>query len=229
MKLAKRRLSDPGPKSPHFKGDAKSCPFARILDDEVLYKKLVLTMALQRQPKESSDRTNEPPPSSVIGEGFYWKEYPPCEQILYDSMEKYYDLSTRQRQSKHQQAFNNALVKQVRDVAEANGYEFHPYFTDKRLRDRIRCFFKVRTLLSLLRLIVRNYFPEFAHICLALQTHLQNAKKRLTTMQKHSNSLEHRATLKGLIETVEASNILPGLDHPEEIEHVQKRRRCSVC
>lgn len=126
-------------------GDAGGNPFDLILRDHELYRRLVLTMALERSPKENKDNSDQPP--SEISEGFYWKDFPPLERLLFDSMEGYYTLSTNKRQSKQQQAFNNALVENIRSTAIESGYTFHSYFEidDKRLRDRIRCFFKVRT------------------------------------------------------------------------------------
>jgi hypothetical protein len=212
-------------------------PFQQILQDEVLFKRLVLTMALQRQPKDTGGGTgyNEPPPTT-IGEGFYWKEYPECEQVLYDAMEDYYELSTRQRQSKHQQAFNNALVEKVRMTSKQHGFDFDPFFTDKKLRDRIRCFFKVRTDIGgemnhYFCTRVRNLHTHL--LCrLPLQTHLQNAKKRLTTMQKHNMSLEHKATLRTLIGETQATTPRAPIDDTgswdEMDEHSHKRRR-SIC
>lgn len=73
-------------------------PFAQILADRALYQRCVLTMALQREPKGNQLDNDTNPPPSIISEGFYWKDYPPCEKILFDAMEHYYELSTQQRQ-----------------------------------------------------------------------------------------------------------------------------------
>jgi hypothetical protein len=78
--------------------------------------------------------------------------------VLKKHMARYYDLSTTKCQSAQQQAFNNDLVVLVRGVAKDRGWRFHPTFTDKSLRDRIRCYYK---------------------------THIQNAKKRLRTMVRN--------------------------------------------
>jgi hypothetical protein len=179
----------------------------RLEEDKELHKKLILRMALQR-PRAPSNPHPTKQPARVIGEGFYWKEYPTLEDVLYEHMEEYYEWSTRERQSKHQQAFNNALVEKVRGVAFAEGNQFDPvHFTDKRLRDRIRCFYK---------------------------THLQNAKKRLSTMRKHLGSEEHRAALQNLINQAEntpkfQNRLIPAVstsdDESESIAEAPKRKR----
>ncbi|GMI16604.1 hypothetical protein TrLO_g15624 [Triparma laevis f. longispina] len=144
-------------------------------DDEILglalrdhrtKKHLLLEMALSRD----NPRTSlVDPKAGIIGEGFFWGNYPKLERVLRARMDEYYELSTAKRQSKEQQQFNNQLVESIRIQAEANGWVFDPkVFDDKKIRDRIRCFFK---------------------------THIQNAKKRLKTVLKN----QHKKTNENLI------------------------------
>jgi len=152
------------------------------LQEPDVCKRLVLAMALERPRAlhHGSDGDNAKPPSPLIQLGFFWKDYPILEGLLYDHMPLYYEWSTHQRQSKHQQAFNNGLVEKTRLVACEQGLTFCSQFTDKKLRDRIRCFFK---------------------------THLQNAKKRLHTMMKHLDAPLVRQTLMEMME--KSKDLLP--------------------
>lgn len=111
-------------------------------------------------------------------------------------MTKYYEISAIQRNYKVQQSFNNLLVEQVRKAAKDSGFEVDPNFDDKKLRDRIRCFYK---------------------------THLQNAKKRLATLQKHADLDENRSLVAVFIRCVrnpnltleESLNMAEGTCHPQ--------------
>jgi len=133
-----------------------------------LCKRLLLSMALVR----TNPRT---PPScypshgTVLADRFHWAAYPPLDSILRKNMKRYYELSTDKCQSRDQQEFNNRLVHLIRKEATKYGWEFdEKVFDDKKIRDRIRCFYK---------------------------THIQNAKKRLKTMLKNP---EKKANIKAL-------------------------------
>ena len=151
-----------------------SNPFVELVNNEHLYYRIILLMTLEAENKDSkkTSESNEPV-SNVIGEGFFWRDYPELESLLYRNMDSYYSVSVSERQSRVQQKFNNHIVSAIRSTAEAAGYSFDPNFTDKRLRDRIRCFYK---------------------------THLQNAKKRLATMQKNPKSVLNQTQLRLWIE-----------------------------
>jgi hypothetical protein len=60
-------------------------------------------------------------------------------------------------------------------VASENGWKFHDDLGDKLLRDRIRCFYK---------------------------THLQNARKRLATLQRHPESPDSQRVLRVYVRSV---------------------------
>jgi hypothetical protein len=141
---------------------------AQVIDSPQVAKQLLLTMALVRINPRSAP-TTWPQRGSAIPEGFFWGTYPPLETVLRQHMREYYDLSTKMCQSKDQQHFNNVLVIKIRSEASKYGWIFGSRFTDKILRDRIRCFFK---------------------------THIQNSKKRLRTMVKNPTK---KANAKALV------------------------------
>lgn len=118
-------------------------------------KQFLLQMAQRRENPRAGPATF-PKSGSVIELGFYWGQYPPLEKILRNHMEEYYELSVNKCQSRAQQEFNNKLVSLVVHEAHEYGWTFNKdNFDPKKIRDRVRCFFK---------------------------THIQNAKKRMNTM-----------------------------------------------
>jgi len=133
--------------------------------NNVANKRLLLHMALSQ--KESNVHF-ENPGTCIISESFNWGDFPALENILRAHMREYYDLSTNKRQSKAQQNFNNKLVDLVRTEASNRGWVLDSEtFDSKKIRDRIRCFFKTR---------------------------IQNAKKRLNTMLRNPQKKMNRET-----------------------------------
>ena len=189
----KKRLSTVNPAPLTASDLAPGNPFLEILQDPDLHHQVVLQMALQREP---SNKEIPASPPSIIPEGFYWRDYPVLEQILFDNMAEYYHISSLNRQSKFQQAFNNKLVGIIQQKASENNLSFdRTSFDDKKLRDRVRCFFK---------------------------THLQNAKKRLGTLQKHPESEEHQKQLRNFIKCAKEHPLL------EMFEKLPKKRRVKA-
>jgi hypothetical protein len=185
-------------KSKRMSVDGELNPFDEILEDPDLERLVILQMAMQRnqhfqtiggQPSSDIPKCELLPPlpqqpkrevSNVIREGFFWREYPACEQVLYNHMHKYYEISAIQKNYKVQQYFNNVLVDEVRKAAVDSGFTVDPEFCDKMLRDRIRCFYK---------------------------THLQNAKKRLATLMKHADSFENQCLVAVFIRCARNPNL----------------------
>lgn len=168
--------------------DEEFNPFDEIQEDPDLERLVILQMAMQRnmhfQSTGDGPKCDSLPPlpqlpkrevSCIIKEGFFWREYPACEQVLYNHMHKYYETSAIQKSYKVQQYFNNVLVEEVRKAAKDSGFTVDPAFCDKMLRDRVRCFYK---------------------------THLQNAKKRLATLMKHADSFDNQCLVAVFIRCV---------------------------
>lgn len=164
-----RRRRPPPPPSVLTTAEKAAALSRTILNDPSMSKQLLLHMAIVRENPRNPG--TDPPMGTVIPHGFFWGSYPSLEQILRAHMKEYYDLSTNKRQSRAQQEFNNKLVKLVREEANERGWKFDEkdFDNDRKIRDRIRCFFK---------------------------THIQNSKKRLRTMLKNPTK---RANAKALV------------------------------
>ncbi len=144
-------------------------------------KQLLLSMALTRENPRTAP-SSYPPKGTVILNGFYWGQFPPLEKVLRSYMEEYYELSIEKCQSRTQQAFNNKLVTLVKAEASKFGWSFDKgAFDEKKIRDRIRCFFK---------------------------THIQNAKKRLKTMVRNPLKRANAKALAAHLDLIEKCDLV---------------------
>ena len=109
-----------------------------------------------------------PPRGTVLNKGFAWANFRPLLNILRDSMRQYYELSTNKCQSRDQQDFNNKLVNMVKIEAVRYGWKFDGNtLDDKKVRDRIRCFYKVRRENATIRIVnIHSVCSSFlSHYC----------------------------------------------------------------
>jgi hypothetical protein len=184
-----------------------TCPATYISNNIAVARCVVLLMALQRsEPSqllvEGCNRGLGLLPSvarkpefdengcEIIPDGFFWRDYPVLEQVLIDAMPDFYGNANSLPQSSVQKMFNNRLVIKMRKVAHDSKYVFGSSFiTDsKKLRDRIRCYYK---------------------------THQQNAKKRLCTLLKKPEKKEHVDALRYILHCVHMGKFLDDGRNPD--------------
>ena len=173
-----------------------------ILNNPSKAKQLLLRMALVRENPRNPRK--DPPRGTTIPNGFFWGAYPSLENILRKHMKKYYDLSTNKRQSRAQQEYNNELVTLVRAEAARMGWKFDEseFNNYRKIRDRIRCFFK---------------------------THIQNSKKRLNTMLKNPEKRANALALVKHMDLMDEENIkVKNLDVAIERNEDKKTQQSSL-
>lgn len=153
-------------------------------------KQLLLSMALTRENPRTAP-ASYPAKGSVIENGFFWGQFPPLEKVLRSHMEEYYELSIEKCQSRTQQAFNNDLVSRIQEEAKNYGWKFDSNaFDEKKIRDRIRCFFK---------------------------THIQNAKKRLKTMVRNPLKRANAKALAAHLDLIEKCDLVDKINEQKDI------------
>jgi len=154
-------------------------------------KQLLLSMALTRENPRTGP-SSFPAEGTLILNGFYWGQFPPLEKVLRSYMEEYYELSIEKCQSRTQQAFNNKLVTLIKSEAAKYGWSFDKgAFDEKKIRDRIRCFFK---------------------------THIQNAKKRLKTMVRNPLKRANAKALAAHLDLIEKCDLIDKIDDEKDDE-----------
>jgi hypothetical protein len=115
-----------------------SDPFIRLDQDDDLRRKVIHHMALHDEQQADRSPARDPlnPRPTAITEGFFWRDFPACERVLYDNMAQYHGT----RGEGNRGEVPALVVEQVRAVANENGWVIH--LTDRQLRDRVRCFYK---------------------------------------------------------------------------------------
>ena len=116
----------------------------RALQDPKIWKQLLFSMTITRDWKQRVRGVSEPPPGIVLEKAFLWSVYPSLETVLIDNMREYYEMSMDKACTKEQLVFNNRLLSLVKETAAKKGWIWgEGYNTDKKIRNRVRCYYKV--------------------------------------------------------------------------------------
>jgi hypothetical protein len=170
---------------------------AQAIANPEVSKELLLNMVYVRTNPRSPPAA-WPGKGHVIEEGFFWATYPPLETKLKSFMKDYFELSIKKCQSKEQQAFNNDMVVMIRQEATKYQWSFSSSFSEKALRDRVRCYFK---------------------------THIQNAKKRLRTMLMNPTK---KANTRALVQHLDMISSHAQSSLEQQLEFTEERKPCAV-
>jgi hypothetical protein len=170
---------------------------AKAIANPEVSKELLLNMVYVRTNPRSPPAA-WPGKGHVIEEGFFWATYPPLETKLKSFMKDYFELSIKKCQSKEQQAFNNDMVVMIRQEATKYQWSFSSSFSEKALRDRVRCYFK---------------------------THIQNAKKRLRTMLMNPTK---KANTRALVQHLDMISSHAQSSLEQQLEFTEERKPCAV-
>lgn len=118
----------------------------RVGENNIVYRRFVLFLTIAKMSSAGAPRgnaRNEMPPAGEVPLSFLWTAYPPVEHFLRRNMKDYYEISLSDKcRSIAQIHYNKALTAAIREVFSNYSWSVSA-FTDKDLRSRIRCYYKV--------------------------------------------------------------------------------------
>lgn len=161
-----------------------------VIDDPGLAKRLLLSMTLQQRTYRGR---RSPPPPHVVEASFQWAHYPPLEDVLKDYMADYYHLSMEYCQSSAQTEFNNDLCAEIRTKSVEWGWDLTG-FSEKQLRDRVRCYYKTHIQNSKWTLRLNCWCMNLSSFLTTIVSHLLTRQEALTNHAQQPHQELERAS-----------------------------------